>query len=80
MTHKHIEQYAARILADHTVSFARKRALTVVAKQFPGHVSPLSKAYAITIKKKYEQKFVLSSRRYLKDDFFVALLRLDSPF
>jgi hypothetical protein len=79
MTHKHIQQYTAWILADHMVSFARERPLTVIAKQLPGHVSTWSKAYAITIKKKHERKFVLSSRRYLKDDFFVALLRLDSP-
>jgi hypothetical protein len=32
MTHKHIEQYATRILADHTVGRAYKRPLAVIAK------------------------------------------------
>jgi hypothetical protein len=56
MTHKHIQQYTAGILADHTVSFARERPLTVIAKQLPSHASTWSKAYAITAKKKLEQK------------------------
>jgi hypothetical protein len=33
MTHNHVEQYfASRVLADHTVSFARESALTMIAK------------------------------------------------
>jgi hypothetical protein len=49
MTYKHIEQYAGWILADHTISFAGERPLTVIAKQLPGHVCACSKAYAIKL-------------------------------
>jgi hypothetical protein len=52
LTYKHIEQYAGRILADHTISFASQRPLTVITKQLPGHVSALSKAYAIKLEEK----------------------------
>jgi hypothetical protein len=52
MTYKHIEQYAGRILADHTISFASKRPLTVIAKQLPGHVEAWSKAYASKLQEK----------------------------
>jgi hypothetical protein len=39
MTHNHVEQYpACLIFADHTVSFARERPLTVIAKYFPAHL------------------------------------------
>ena len=40
MTHNHVEQHPAyRILADHTVSFARERPLTMIARN-PDIFSP----------------------------------------
>jgi hypothetical protein len=57
LTYKHIEQYAGRIFADHTISFVSQRPLTVITKQLPGHVSALSNAYAIQLEESLGKNF-----------------------
>ncbi len=70
MTHNHVEQHPAyRILADHTVSFARERQLTMIAKKSryfqPGYLT--DENFMFELKYLISRGFLVKSLAYKID-------------